>query len=434
MARKYEKLKAVSVTKLKKAGLHSDGAGLYLRIGPTGAKSWIFRYMKDGKSHDMGLGPLHTVSLAKARTFATEHRLLLRDGIDPIINRKGEISKEKLETAKAITFAQCAAEYIDSNGPQWKNPKHVNQWRNTLATYVYPVFGDRPVQQIDIELVLKVLRPIWQSKTETASRVRGRIENILDAARVQGYREGEHPYVYLDGIVLKRTWAGEVRNVSVLVATGVGTDGYRRVLGIAEGAKEDKAGWSSFLSYLKERGLRGVELIISDACIGLIESAAEHFPAARWQRCVVHFYRNVFSVVPRSKLRDVADMLKAIHAQEDLEAAVDKSQKVIEKLTGLKLPAAAKKVEDSILETLTYYQFPKSHQLRIRTNNPLERIMREIRRRTRVVGAFPDGNSALMLCAARLRHIAGTKWGTRKYLNMDLLKEMELQQAYSEVS
>tara|TARA_Y100000034_G_C6807733_1_gene362819 strand:+ start:489 stop:872 length:384 start_codon:yes stop_codon:yes gene_type:complete len=127
-------------------------------------------------------------------------------------------------------------------------------------------------------------------------------------------------------------------------------------------------------------------------------------------------------------------MLKAIHAQEDLEAAVDKSQKVIEKLTGLKLPAAAKKVEDSILETLTYYQFPKSHQLRIRTNNPLERIMREIRRRTRVVGAFPDGNSALMLCAARLRHIAGTKWGTRKYLNMDLLKEMELQQAYSEVS
>jgi|TARA_B100000315_G_C14529087_1_gene565251 integrase len=193
MARKYEKLKAVSVTKLKKAGLHSDGAGLYLRIGPTGAKSWIFRYMKDGKSHDMGLGPLHTVSLAKARTFATEHRLLLRDGIDPIINRKGEISKEKLETAKAITFAQCAAEYIDSNGPQWKNPKHVNQWRNTLATYVYPVFGDRPVQQIDIELVLKVLRPIWQSKTETASRVRGRIENILDAARVQGYREGENP-------------------------------------------------------------------------------------------------------------------------------------------------------------------------------------------------------------------------------------------------
>jgi transposase-like protein len=157
--------------------------------------------------------------------------------------------------------------------------------------------------------------------------------------------EGEHPYVYLDGIVLKRSWAGEVRDVSLLVAIAVTSEGYREILGICEGAKEDQAGWSSFLKHLKGRGLAGVRLIISDACLGLAESAAESFPDAAWQRCV---------------------------------------------------------------ETLTYYGFPEEHWRRIRTNNPLERLLRKIRRRTRVVGAFPDGQSALNLAAARLRHVAGT--------------------------
>jgi len=120
--------------------------------------------------------------------------------------------------------------------------------------------------------------------------------------------------------VLKRSWAGEVRNVSLLVAISVNGEGYRQFLGIVEGAKEDKAGWSAFLSHLKERGLHGVELIVSDACLGLVESAAEYFPGARWQRCMVHFYRNVFSHVPAGKLGDVALMLKAIHAKEDLPA------------------------------------------------------------------------------------------------------------------
>ena len=128
-----------------------------------------------------------------------------------------------------------------------------------------------------------------------------------------------------DGIVLKRSWAGEVRNVSLLVAISVNADGYRHILGIVEGAKEDKAGWSAFLSHLKERGLHGVKLIVSDACMGLVESAAEYFPDARWQRCMVHFYRNVFSHVPAGKLREVALMLKAIHAQEDLPAAQRKA-------------------------------------------------------------------------------------------------------------
>ena len=237
--------------------------------------------------------------------------------------------------------------------------------------------------------------------------------------------EGTYPYVYLDGISLKRTWGGEVRNVAVLVAIGVGEAGYRDILGVAEGCKEDKAGWSSFLAYLKKRGLQSPELIISDKCLGLIESLAEYYPEAQWQRCMVHFYRNVFSVVPKTKVKQVAAMLKAIHAQEDRQAAEEKADAVVAKLKALKLPAAGELVREGIGETLTYYAFPDKHHRQIRTNNPLERIMREIRRRSRVVGCFPDGKSALMLAAARLRYITGTKWGTRRYMNMDRLKELK---------
>src|SRR5262249_38254198 len=153
--------------------------------------------------------------------------------------------------------------------------------------------------------------------------------------------EGDHPYVYLDGIVLKRSWAGEVRNVSLLVAIGVNERGYREILGICEGAKEDKTGWSAFLKHLKERGLKGVQLITSDACIGLAESAAEFFLEAAWQRCVVHWYRNSLSHVASTKVREIAAMLKAIHASEDLAAAREKAIRVIEKLRGLRLSRAA---------------------------------------------------------------------------------------------
>jgi transposase-like protein len=166
-----------------------------------------------------------------------------------------------------------------------------------------------------------------------------------------------------------------------------------------------------------------VRLIISDACIGLAESAAEFFPDARWQRCIVHFYRNVFSHVPRPKLREVAAMLKAIHAAEDGLAANEKALQVIAKLREQRLTRAAELVEASVEETFAYYSFPEEHWRRIRTNNPLERILREIRRRTRVVGSFPDGQSALNLAAARLRHVAGSEWSTKRYLSMDLLKD-----------
>jgi transposase-like protein len=166
--------------------------------------------------------------------------------------------------------------------------------------------------------------------------------------------------------------------------------------------------------------------VISDACLGLVESAAEHFPKALWQRCVVHWYRSLFSHVPREKVREVAAMLKAIHAQEDRAAAEAKARDVTAKLRVARMRKAADLVEQSVMETLSYYAFPEPHWRRVRTNNPLERIIREIRRRTRVVGAFPDGESALNLAAARLRHIAGTHWSTKRYLDMQPLHETKL--------
>jgi putative transposase len=280
---------------------------------------------------------------------------------------------------------------------------------------------------VSVRRVEDITQALWGTKVSpgTVSNLNQKIYKRIEKWRNRPI-EGRFPYVYLDGIVLKRTWAGEVRNVSVLVATGVSSTGHRKILGVAEGHKEDKAGWSGFLRHLKERGLSGVKLIISDACLGLVESAVEFYPEAQWQRCTVHFYRNIFSVVPKTRMKEVTIMLKAIHASEDREAAIEKAASVIEKLEKMKLREAARKIKESIEETLAYYDFPCAHWRRIRTNNPLERIMREIRRRTNVVGAFPDGNSALMLVAARLRHIAGTRWSTKRYLNMELLKDLEL--------
>jgi transposase-like protein len=260
----------------------------------------------------------------------------------------------------------------------------------------------------------------------TVSKLNQKIYKKLEAWRNRPI-EGTYPYVYLDGIVLKRSWAGEIKNVSVLVAIGVDSEGYRRILGVQEGHKEDRSGWSSFLKYLKVRGLTGVQLIISDACLGLTESAADYYPEADWQRCMVHFHRNVASHVPSTRVKQVAMMLKAIYAQESLASAQAKSRDVVQQLREMKLNTAADLVEQKIQETLTYYKYPDTHWVRIRTNNPLERIMKEIRRRTRVVGAFPDGHSALMLVAARLRHIAGTKWGSKRYLSMEPLQKLELE-------
>lgn len=272
---------------------------------------------------------------------------------------------------------------------------------------------------VSVRRVEDITEALWGTRVSpgTVSNLNKKIYAKIDEWRNRPI-EGEHPYLYLDGIVMKRTWAGEVRNVSLLVASAVNSEGYREILGICEGAKEDKSGWSGFLRHLVDRGLNGVQLVISDACRGLVESIADYLPDARWQRCMVHFYRNVFSHVPTTKVREISHMLKAIHAQESREAAQEKAATVVEDLRRQKLGKAAELIEAHIDETLSYYRFPDSHWLKIRTNNPLERIMKEIRRRTRVVGAFPDGQSCLNLTAARLRHIAGSQWSTRKYMNM----------------
>jgi len=273
---------------------------------------------------------------------------------------------------------------------------------------------------VSVRRVEDITEALWGSKVSpgTISELNKKAYVHIEDWRNRKLQGGKYPYVYVDGLYMRRNWGGEYENVSILIAIAVNEDGFREVLGAAEGMKEDKASWLSFFQWLKGRGLDGVQLVIGDKCLGLLEAAAEVYPEAKYQRCTVHFYRNVFSATPRSKMKTVAKMLKAIHAQESKKAAREKAGQVVKTLREMKLPEAAKKVEDSIDETLTYMDFPYEHWLRIRTNNVLERLNREIRRRTRVVGCFPDGNSALMLVCARLRHVAGTQWGNKKYLNM----------------
>lgn len=172
---------------------------------------------------------------------------------------------------------------------------------------------------------------------------------------------GDYPYIYVDGVYLKRSWGGEIQNISVLVAIGVSQDGCREILGAAEGMKEDRESWRSFFVWLKECGITGVRLIIGDKNLGMLETIPEVFPDARYQRCTVHFYRNIFTVTPRNKMKMVALMLKAIHVRESKEAAREKAILVAEKLRAMKLAKAAKKVEDGIEETLTYMDFPTQH-------------------------------------------------------------------------
>jgi putative transposase len=278
---------------------------------------------------------------------------------------------------------------------------------------------------VSVRRVEDITQALWGTRVSasTVSDLNQKIYKQIEEWRQQPL-VGEFPYVFLDGLWLKRSWGGEVKNVSVLVAIGVAQSGYRQILAVSEGAREDKASWTAFLRELKERGLKGVKLFVSDKCLGLVENLAEFYPEASWQRCVVHFYRNVWTAVPTGKVKEVAAMLKAVHAQEDAQAAREKAAQVVEKLKAMKLARAAEIVAAGVEETLSYYAMPSEHWRSIKTNNPLERLMREIRRRTRVVGAFPDGKSALMLVAARLRYVAATRWGTKRYLQMNRLAEV----------
>ena len=285
---------------------------------------------------------------------------------------------------------------------------------------------------VSVRRVEDITEALWGTRVSsgTVSKLNQKVYKHIERWRTQPI-EDRCSYVYLDGIVLKRSWGGEVKNVSVLAAIGVDQGGFKRVLGVCEGHKEDKSGWLEFLKQLKDRGLSGVRLVISDACLGLVEALSEVFPEADWQRCVVHFYRNVFSHVPNTKVREVAAMLKAIHAQENRDAAQSKAVDVVAKLTAMKLKKAAELVESKIDETLTFYAYPPQHWIKLKTNNPMERLLKEARRRTKVVGAFPDGHSALMLVAARLRHVSATTWGTRKYMNIQLLEDMDKEAMHS---
>jgi integrase len=250
MARQQQRISALQVSKLTKPGLYGDGGGLTLQITATGAKSWLLRYMVAGKPFGMGLGPTHTVSLAEARQKALDARKLLIDGINPLAAKKQNKIAAALADAKMMSFDQCAEAYILAHKAGWKNAKHGDQWTNTLNTYASPVFGHLPVAEIDTGLVVKCLAPIWESKTETASRVRGRIESVLGWATTSGYRTGENP----------ARWKGHLENLLATISKSSRTKNHPSLPWQRIGA---------FMSALRSRegvSARAVEFAILTAC------------------------------------------------------------------------------------------------------------------------------------------------------------------------
>jgi integrase len=225
MARAAERLSARTAQTVKAPGMYADGKGLYLRIGPTGAKSWIYRYRSEGQRHDLGLGPYPDISLADARDRAAEQRKLRLNGHDPLLTRRTGRDHAKLAAAKRMTFKACAEAYIAAHRAGWKNPIHAKQWPSTLEKYVYPVFGDLPVQLVDTALVTKAIEPIWTTKPETAGRVRGRIESVLDWATARGHRTGENPARWrghLENLLPKRSKVRRVEHHAALPYADLG--------------------------------------------------------------------------------------------------------------------------------------------------------------------------------------------------------------------
>ncbi len=223
MPRQIGILKAIDIPRIKEAGLHSDGGGLNLRVTAKGGKFWVYRFMLNKKAREMGLGALHSLTLADARKKATECRKLVADGIDPIKARDDINTKSRLEAARVQTFKQCAEAYIEVHKTGWNSSKHIQQWENTLTDYVYPIFGDFPIQDVDVVLVMKVFEQkskafakgetLWVARSETASRLRGRIEKIMDWATVREYRQGENPARWrghLESLLPHRTKGKEV--------------------------------------------------------------------------------------------------------------------------------------------------------------------------------------------------------------------------------
>lgn len=244
------KLSPRQVATETRQGRYADGGGLYLQVGPTGTKSWLFRYMLDGKSRQMGLGSVNTFSLKEARMFALDCRKLLHDKIDPIEHRKAERQQRRLDAVSTITFADCAKKYITSHQSSWKNPKHAAQWASTLETYAFPIIGNLSVQMVDTDHVMKILDDIWHTKSETASRVRGRIEAVLDWATAREYRKGENPARWkghIDKLLPARSKVKKPQHHAALAFDQIG----------------------EFMKSLKQResvSARGLEFLILTAC------------------------------------------------------------------------------------------------------------------------------------------------------------------------
>jgi integrase len=228
MARRMNRLSqlAISGARTKAAGMYPDGGGLYLCVGSESARSWIFRFSRDGRTRYMGLGSLAAVSLAEARARAGEARRLLSGGQDPIAARDAQQAAARAQAATATTFRQCAESYIGAHKDGWRSAKHTAQWITSLQAYAYPVIGDVPVAAVDVGLVLKVLEPIWKTRTETAVRVRGRIEAVLSWAKTRGYRSGENPAAWrghLQNLLPPRRKIRQVRHLSALPYPAIGS-------------------------------------------------------------------------------------------------------------------------------------------------------------------------------------------------------------------
>lgn len=215
MANTVNRLSAIAVQRVRRIGYHADGGGLYLQVSETGSKSWIFRFTLRGRRREMGLGALRAVTLEQARKLAAGCRGQVRAGVDPIEARKAADIERAIEQATAVSFDDCARRYIEAHAAGWRNAKHAGQWRATLTSYASPVLGRLPVQAVDTGLVLKVLEPVWTTKPETATRVRQRIECVLDWAAARKYRQGDNPARWrghLDKLLPKRSKVAAVRH------------------------------------------------------------------------------------------------------------------------------------------------------------------------------------------------------------------------------